>query len=597
MMRSFGAARMAGLPAQARPSSVSLGGFFSQEKPPDFTSVRRERLQRQPVPQAVTLPSPSKDSWVVIQEKQKEDARLVLQRHLKGLLNKLTIEKFDRIYQQILSAGIKVEEEVKCLMRMVFEKAVAQHHFIQMYVMLCGKLKLDFQELLEDDHRNTKFRRILIDQCEDSFNANLEPISVPKDLNADDAYEFELNYKKTMTGNMIFVGELLKSKMISQAILLECIDRLLQKREECIASSNGEDQGVHHVEALCAFLHTVGPFFDNPQCLVRETKAGEIGGGVEGKKNSQLGRMRQERDRDRRAHGGDSRRSVLSDSRRVIVSMDDKKKKKFDKSSSAGAGGSSSSSGVGGLLDVEGARAAARREFSDLICSTVEEGIEVFSGIQCDGPEAQQALLLELLLVAADKLVSDKESQKQQRQTLFQFLVALASTDAFPPDTLKFGLRDFMGLNEEGEGLYKDLLLDAPHLPNFMREFLDVVEAKDPDRRLLSTAALDDLREPDGQRAEQVFTSDPSPPLPPRKQVREFKRVAFVECWDALQRVCPIQVICEATPSHRAPPSLRGEGPPQGGREGLREVSDLPCLRILDVCLLSTRVDNCRDVP
>ena len=68
-----------------------------------------------------------------------------------------------------------------------------------------------------------------------------------------------------ISGNMIFVGELLKSKMISQAILLECIDRLLQKRAECIAASNSIDQGVHHVEALCAFLHTVGPFFDNPQ--------------------------------------------------------------------------------------------------------------------------------------------------------------------------------------------------------------------------------------------------------------------------------------------------------------------------------------------
>ncbi|KAL8454085.1 hypothetical protein Emed_000538 [Eimeria media] len=133
-----------------------------------------------------------------------------------------------------------------------------------MYVMLCGKLKSDFQQLLDDDHRSTKFRRILIDQCEDSFNANLEPIAVPKDLSPDDAFEFEVNYKKTITGNMIFVGELLKARMISQAILLECIDRLLQKREECIERSGGADQGVHHVEALCAFLLTVGPCFDTP---------------------------------------------------------------------------------------------------------------------------------------------------------------------------------------------------------------------------------------------------------------------------------------------------------------------------------------------
>lgn len=50
------------------------------------------------------------------------------------------------------------------------------------------------------------FLRILIDQCEDSFNANLEPIVVPKDLSPDDAYEFEINYKKTMTGKLKLQG-------------------------------------------------------------------------------------------------------------------------------------------------------------------------------------------------------------------------------------------------------------------------------------------------------------------------------------------------------------------------------------------------------
>lgn len=97
--------------------------------------------------------------------------------------------------------------------------------------------------------------------------ANLEPMRVPEGLGEEEAFEFAQQYKARMKGNMIFVGELLKSKMISHRILLECIDRLLQKRLECIEISNGEDQGVPHMEALCAFLHTVGPFFENPKVL------------------------------------------------------------------------------------------------------------------------------------------------------------------------------------------------------------------------------------------------------------------------------------------------------------------------------------------
>lgn len=592
--RNFNTSRGVATPS-TRTSNSALSGFFSQDRPADFSDLRT----RPPKPPPAPLPSPSKDSWVVLQEKQKEDARLVLLRQLKGLLNKLTIEKFDRIYHQIITAGIKEEEEVKSLMRMVFEKAVSQHHFIQMYVMLCGKLKSDFQQLLKDDHRSTKFRRILIDQCEDSFNANLEPIVVPPELSPDDAYEFELNYKKTMAGNMIFVGELLKSKMISQAILLECIDRLLQKRDECISSSNGQDQGVHHVEALCAFIHTVGPFFDNPQwryygdfcermrtvealaanstlpfrvrCLMkdvldaratkwkrqlpfqregpttleelhaqqqsagaqppllpnhnnRETfrdrhNAGDDGGWevAAGKRGgnsalpktpssaasaslpagafggssqsafSQMGRMRQERDRERRTHGGDSRRSAQGEPRRFVAETDLKKKtKKPEKPVS--------SSGTSGLLDVEGAREVARKEFSDLIEGGVQEGLAAFAGIKCANIEAQKALLIALLLQAAEKLVTEKDTHKKQRRCVFEFLVALASTEAFPPDTLKQGLREFMGVEDDEEGLYRDLMLDAPHLPKFMKEFFDVIEEKDPERRLLSIAALDDLR-------------------------------------------------------------------------------------------------------
>ncbi|KFG61480.1 MIF4G domain-containing protein, partial [Toxoplasma gondii RUB] len=240
-----------------------LGGFFNQERP-DPGEFRRMQQSLPPPPSHAILKA-SESSWVKKQAEQKKDEQQQLLRRLKGHLNKLTLEKFEKLYPQILNAGIKEKEEVNALMKMVFEKAVSQHHFIQMYVQLCSRLKDDLKQILADDAKGSYFRRILINQCEDSFVANLEPMRVPEGLDEDEAFEFAQLYKARMKGNMIFVGELLKSRMISHRILLECIDRLLQKRLECIDISGGEDQGVPHMEALCAFLHTVGPFFENPK--------------------------------------------------------------------------------------------------------------------------------------------------------------------------------------------------------------------------------------------------------------------------------------------------------------------------------------------
>ncbi|PFH35589.1 MIF4G domain-containing protein [Besnoitia besnoiti] len=240
-----------------------LGGFFNQERP-DAGEFRRMQ-QSLPPPPTHAIFKASECSWVKKQAEQKKDEQQQLLRRLKGYLNKLTLEKFEKLYPQILGAGIKEKEEVNALMKMVFEKAVSQHHFIQMYVQLCSRLKDDLKQILADDAKGSYFRRILINQCEDSFVANLEPMRVPEGLGEEEAFEFAQLYKARMKGNMIFVGELLKSRMISHRILLECIDRLLQKRLECIEISSGEDQGVPHMEALCAFLHTVGPFFENPK--------------------------------------------------------------------------------------------------------------------------------------------------------------------------------------------------------------------------------------------------------------------------------------------------------------------------------------------
>lgn len=58
---------------------------------------------------------------------------------MKGILNKLTPENFDRLLQQVLDI-VNDAELLHVTIRLVFENAVAQPTFSFMYAQLCDKL-------------------------------------------------------------------------------------------------------------------------------------------------------------------------------------------------------------------------------------------------------------------------------------------------------------------------------------------------------------------------------------------------------------------------------------------------------------------------
>ncbi|KAF8821270.1 MIF4G domain-containing protein, partial [Cardiosporidium cionae] len=212
---------------------------------------------------------PSENSWSELQKQQKcmesvtvcSDETAMKLRRFRSILNKLTFEKFDSLYAQLLSLRISTVAEIDGLMRMIFDLAVTQHHFITMYSNLCLRLNLDLP--LFDDKKY--FKRTLLNHCNYSFDENLKPMERNDDLTPQEAFEKEVLYKKRMNGNVKFVGELLIRKIVSSKIICECIDALLEGRQKCVKNSNGKDQGVHHLEALSAFLNAIGNQFTSKQ--------------------------------------------------------------------------------------------------------------------------------------------------------------------------------------------------------------------------------------------------------------------------------------------------------------------------------------------
>ncbi|KAF7457798.1 MIF4G domain-containing protein [Cryptosporidium felis] len=192
----------------------------------------------------------SAESWVVKQKEQKTKGNQfeTQLRQYRAILNKLTIEKFDKLYDQILSVGINNEEEMIGLLKLVFDKATTQHHFIPMYVELCDKLRNHLKDVT-----TIETRRILVDLSQELFVENLSDMVLPEHVqdNEEDSFEWQLKYKNKMKGNMIFMASLVRKKVIASTVVLMCMEELLQFHLP------------HHLEALCVFLHHVGPFLDS----------------------------------------------------------------------------------------------------------------------------------------------------------------------------------------------------------------------------------------------------------------------------------------------------------------------------------------------
>lgn len=103
-----------------------------------------------------------------------------IEKKVKGLLNKLTIEKFDSISNQLIAYANKSETEddgrtLRLVIRLVFEKATDEAVWSEMYARLCRKMYDQLSEHISDkDQPSTTtggrlFRKYLLTRCQEDF--------------------------------------------------------------------------------------------------------------------------------------------------------------------------------------------------------------------------------------------------------------------------------------------------------------------------------------------------------------------------------------------------------------------------------------------
>jgi hypothetical protein len=198
----------------------------------------------------------SEDSWFMQQKKAKEneedeDTRVI--RAMNSILNKLTEEKFEPLYERLVTeTGICKESHIIALTRELFAKSTTQHHFIEMYTKLVVRLQEWMAESPIYENSEKQFKRILLNLCQESFELYLKPQTNFDELEGEEKMLAHVKYKRSMLGNMKFVGNLLCSKILSSKIIFECVEQMI----------NPETRSDETVETLAAFLQTIGPMFD-----------------------------------------------------------------------------------------------------------------------------------------------------------------------------------------------------------------------------------------------------------------------------------------------------------------------------------------------
>jgi len=184
-------------------------------------------------------------------------------RRVRGILNKLTPEKFDRLSTNLLNIGIDSKTILKGIIILIFEKAIDESKYCNLYAQLCKRLSEDAPNFDDFNSKTTTFRRLLLSKCQDEFETRSKATSkFDKSDSALSAVEQEERYiaKSKMLGNIKFIGELGKMGLVQEAILHQCIQKLLAKKKKTSLADMAED-----IECLCQIMTTIGKRLDSPK--------------------------------------------------------------------------------------------------------------------------------------------------------------------------------------------------------------------------------------------------------------------------------------------------------------------------------------------
>ncbi|XP_018081984.1 eukaryotic translation initiation factor 4 gamma 3 isoform X5 [Xenopus laevis] len=186
-------------------------------------------------------------------------------RKVRSILNKLTPQMFNQLMKQVTDLTVDTEERLKGVIDLVFEKAIDEPGFSMAYANMCRCLATLKVPMADKPGSTVNFRKLLLNRCQKEFEkdkaeddvfekkqSELELATMPEEKTRlqEELEEAKDKARRRSIGNIKFIGELFKLKMLTEAIMHDCVVKLLKNHDE------------ESLECLCRLLTTIGKDLD-----------------------------------------------------------------------------------------------------------------------------------------------------------------------------------------------------------------------------------------------------------------------------------------------------------------------------------------------
>ncbi|MBN3303314.1 IF4G1 factor, partial [Amia calva] len=171
-------------------------------------------------------------------------------RRVNGILNKLTPQMFQPLMRQVDELTIDTEQRLQGVMELIFEKAISEPNFSATYANLCQCLLRLKVPSADKPGETVTFRTLLLNRCQKEFETEDDgDEGEERQRLRDELQEAKRKAQRRSLGNIRFIGELFKVKMLVKKTMHNCIVKLLKNHNESL-------------ECLCRLLSTIGKDLD-----------------------------------------------------------------------------------------------------------------------------------------------------------------------------------------------------------------------------------------------------------------------------------------------------------------------------------------------
>ncbi|XP_014036418.2 eukaryotic translation initiation factor 4 gamma 3 isoform X4 [Salmo salar] len=177
---------------------------------------------------------------------------------MDNILTSLTAKNFHQSMKVVSAFTIDTEDKLKGIIGSIYERAILNPTSAEVYAKVCHQLKG-----LKIPGVTVNFHKLLLNQCQKGFEKDNSKILKEKQRELDTTTEEEDRQRlreeleeakaegqRELLGNITFICQLFKLKMMTEGLIDYCIVKLIK---------DGDDDSL---EGLCTILFTIGKDLD-----------------------------------------------------------------------------------------------------------------------------------------------------------------------------------------------------------------------------------------------------------------------------------------------------------------------------------------------